>query len=91
MSGSKRNRPPQITKLHRFGGNYGDKNSYSHLICFTAHQAKKLPHWVRAVMNMTYAPFGNVKWVAIRVIAKDELEASMRFNRLWESLPKEGA
>ena len=53
-------------------------------VTVTKHQFMKLPNWVRDFTPYNYP--NNHKHIEIRVYAKDELEAMMRFQKLWAAL-----
>ena len=55
----------------------------------TLHALRSLPDWVRDHLHWEYV-VGNNKHCALQIQAKDELEAFMRFEKLWAGLPKEG-
>lgn len=55
----------------------------------TRHQFEKLPLWVRNVIDV-WGVWDNERHVYFEIQAKDELQAMMRFNQLWDGLPKKG-
>jgi hypothetical protein len=62
-------------------------NSYRAII--TKHQWSKLPEWAASLLKV-YESWENPKHVFLWINAKDELQAMMRFNQLWDGLPKKG-
>lgn len=56
-------------------------------VLITQKQFFRVPRWVHYHMHYFYEP---PRHVVIIILAKDELEAMMRFNQLWADLPKEG-
>ncbi len=52
----------------------------------STHQYLKLPPWVRCMLTTLYS--GSSRYQCFKIYAKDELQAMMRFNALWDGLPK---
>lgn len=57
-------------------------------VFFTRHQHDKLPGWVTHSLRF-YDDYDNPRHCYMWVEAKDELQAMMRFEKLWAALPKE--
>lgn len=80
---------PKILSIHPepdYGGRDPDDPLSFH-ITITLKQLRKLPIWVQEQIHWMYANNSKHCYVVIR--AKDELEAFMRFDKLWSGLPKE--
>ncbi len=65
------------------------KNEASYRAVITKRQWDKVPDWA-ADLFRAYEHWDNRKHVFIWITAKDELQAMMRFNQLWDGLPKKG-
>lgn len=57
-------------------------------VYMTLKQLKKLPRWVWDQLNWLYCSENN-RHCYVVISAKDELQAAMRFKKLWAGLPKE--
>lgn len=75
-----------IYKEPEYVGFHDDTPLKFHVI-ITTKQMRKLPVWVQDHLYWHYTP--RPDHVELVVQAKDELEAFMRFNKLWAGLPKE--
>lgn len=71
-----------------YGGRDPDDPRSFH-VYITLKQLHKLPRWVREQIHWMYAAM-NDRHCAIVIQAEDELQAAIRFNKLWAGLPKEG-
>jgi hypothetical protein len=60
---------------------------HSFKVTITAHMARKLPDWVQSKVQL-FEGEDRHAWTVLR--AKDELEAVIRFKRLWAALTKIG-
>ena len=69
-----------------YGGREPDDPRSFH-VYITLKQLYKLPRWVREQIHWIYATESRHCIVVIQ--AEDELQASIRFNKLWAGLPKE--
>jgi hypothetical protein len=58
-------------------------------VVITIKQFRKLPEWVQPHINWTYSVDADDHREII-IQAKDELEAAMRFRKLWAALTKLG-
>ncbi len=54
----------------------------------TLHALRSLPKWVQDHLHWEYVMENN-KHCALQIQANDELEALVRFKKLWAGLPKE--
>lgn len=61
----------------------------SYQATITKHQQRKLPDWVLPQLKF-YDSWDNPRHAFLWITAKDELQAMMRFNQLWDALPKKG-
>lgn len=80
---------PRVLAIHRepdYGGRDLDDPLSFH-ITITIKQLRKLPMWVQSQLHWIYDT--NVRHCVVVIQAKDELEAFIRFNKLWAGLPKE--
>jgi hypothetical protein len=69
---------------------YGDRDpddSYSFHVLITLKQLRKLPRWVQEQIHWMYGT--DSRHCVVVIGAEDELQASIRFNKLWAGLPKE--
>ena len=57
-------------------------------VYITLKQLRKLPMWVQEHVNWMYCN-ENDRHCYVVIGAKDELQAAMRFKKLWAGLPKE--
>jgi hypothetical protein len=57
-------------------------------VTITTHMFEKLPEWVRVVLR-SHGSHDNPKHTVLRIEAVDELQALVRFQQLWDCLPKE--
>lgn len=55
----------------------------------TLRALRSLPLWVQAHLHWAYCMESNVH-CDMQIGANDELEAMLRFKKLWAALPKEG-
>lgn len=56
----------------------------------TNRQLMRIPEWVRDQFDWYYGDrYNDQTYVEVIIRAKDELEAAMRFQKLWAGLPKE--
>lgn len=56
-------------------------------VTITTRQANRVPDWVKIHMKEYDQENG---YTDVLIQAKDELEAMMRFKKLWAGLPKKG-
>ena len=79
-------RKPQIPKVLRLEPNsYSGRPATSYRLYISGRQANKLEDWAFNIMR--FYDNGNRRYY-INIDAKDELEAMMRFQKLWVGLPK---
>ena len=57
------------------------------IVTITKHQYRKLAPWLDETLRF-WDDGDNPRRVWVRIQAKDELEAIMRFRKLWVGLPK---
>lgn len=67
---------------------YEGFNEKPYSVYITLKQLRKLPRWVHEHINWMYCN-ENDRHCYIVIGAKDELQAAMRFKKLWDGLPKE--
>lgn len=79
-------REPQILGVH-LSGYSGDGNMH---VVITLKQLRKLPQWVYDQHLHWEYSVDNNKHCSVIMTAKDELEAAMRFKKLWAALTKLG-
>jgi hypothetical protein len=83
-------KPPRILKVVRsrlYRGHAGTAEGYVYYVFFTTHHAKKIPEWLAVWMiYRMQKDEDNPRHSYIQVLATDELQAAMRFNRLWSGL-----
>lgn len=81
---------PRVLGIYKepdYGGDQDPDYILKFHVIITTKQMRKLPLWVRDHLYWHYTP--RADHVELVIQAKDELEAFMRFERLWASLPKE--
>lgn len=79
-------RRPQIPKvLHLEPITYLGKPATSYRLYISGRQVDKLEYWASNIMR--FYDNGNRRYY-LTIEAKDELEAMMRFQKLWVGLPK---
>jgi hypothetical protein len=66
-----------------YASRYGSEGDLRVII--TAKQLNRLPEWVNPHINWSFSPDGD-SHREIAIEAKDELQAMMRFNKLWAAL-----
>jgi hypothetical protein len=72
---------PQILGIHKSRYRHeGDLN-----VVITAKQFNKLPEWVKPHVDWAYSGADD-NHREITIQAKDELQAMMRFNKLWAAV-----
>lgn len=86
-------RKPKIISIHKneYGWMYDPEDVPPPPSCsvrITLHALRSLPKWVQDHLHWEYV-LGEPRHCALQMQAKDELEAFMRFNKLWDALPKE--
>lgn len=57
------------------------------IVTITKHQFNKLVSWTDDILRF-WEDSTNSRYMWVRIQAKDELEAIMRFRKLWVGLPK---
>jgi hypothetical protein len=57
-------------------------------VYITLRQLKRLPQWMWDHINWVHCHENSTHCYVV-ISAKDELQAAMRFNKLWAGLPKE--
>lgn len=70
-----------------FGGGYREDKPKQFHVTITLKQLRALPDWVQEHLHWSYT-YANNKHCELIIQAKDELEAMMRFKKLWAGLPK---
>jgi len=78
-------RTPKIISIYSMGRGVYATVWY---VTITTHMFEKLPEWVRAVLR-SHNPHDNPKHTVLRIEAVDQLQALVRFQQLWDCLPKE--
>jgi len=72
-----------------FGGGYLEDRPKQFHVTITFKQLRALPDWVQEQLHWGYT-YTNNKHCEIIIHAKDELEAAMRFKKLWAAITKLG-
>lgn len=85
---------PKVISIHKneYEWMYDPKDAMPPSSCsvrITLHALRSLPSWVQDHLHWEYI-IDNNKHCALHIQAKDELEAFMRFEKLWVGLPKGG-
>ena len=57
------------------------------IVTITKHQFNKLVSWTDGILRF-WEDSTNSRYMWVRIQAKNELEAIMRFRKLWVGLPK---
>jgi hypothetical protein len=79
-------RKPQIPKVLKLEVNtYVGRPATSYRLYISSRQGDKLEDWVFNAVRFYGSEFGRA---FLNIDAKDELEAMMRFQKLWAGLPK---
>jgi hypothetical protein len=78
---------PKIINIVGVGGSRGGHINIWY-VTITTHMFLKLPEWVQAHIRCHH-PELNTKHISISIEAVDELQALVRFQQLWDCLPKE--
>ena len=84
---------PKVISIHKneYGWMYDPEAAPPPSSCsvrITLAALRSLPRWVQEHLHWEYI-FDKPKHCALQIQAKDELEAFMRFEKLWAGLPKE--
>lgn len=77
---------PRILGIYKLEYDNEDAPNSFHVL-ITLKQLRRLPKWVQSQLYWEYT--GDIRHCAVLIEAKDELQAMMRFNKLWAGLPKE--
>jgi hypothetical protein len=72
---------PRILGVYK--SRYGSEDDLR--IIITAKQFRRLPEWVKPHINWMYS-VDDDEHREVVIEAKDELEAALRFNKLWTAL-----
>ena len=67
---------------------YESRGERPYSVYITLKQLRKLPPWAQEHLDWVYCAHNN-RHCYVNIGAKDELQAAMRFNKLWAGLPKE--
>lgn len=76
---------PRVISAKVIPHTYGGPQYF--IVTITKHQHRKLASWTDDILPF-WEDSANSRYMWVRIQAKDELEAIMRFRKLWVGLPK---
>lgn len=90
---SKSVKEPKVISIHKntYGWMSDPDEVDPHPSCsvrITLHALRSLPKWVQDHLHWEYV-LDKPKHCALQILANDELEALVRFRKLWAGLPKD--